>query len=166
MLPLLYHEEQNIKKSWLLLLAAMPLLASLSIVVYRSLHWPNFSMAIHLVFVGASMLFFFWFLFLKLITRLNKEYLEVHFRGLPFAKCKISLNTIKQVKAVEYSPITDYGGWGLRYSVSGKGRCYTLSGNQGVLLEFHEGKNLLIGSKNAAEFEQKLGLLVNPKMGQ
>jgi hypothetical protein len=94
MLPLLYHEEQNIKKSWLLLLAAMPLLASLSIVVYRSLHWPNFSMAMHLFFVGTSLLFFFWFLYLKLITRLLKEYLEVHFRGLPFAKCKISLNTI------------------------------------------------------------------------
>ena len=120
----------------------------------------------HLLFIGASLLFFFWFLYLKLITRLNGEYLEVHFRGLPFAKRKIPLHSIKQVKAVEYSPITDYGGWGLRYSVSGKGWCYTLSGNQGILLEFHEGKNLLIGSKNAAEFEQKLGLLVNPKMGQ
>jgi len=47
-----------------------------------------------------------------------------------------------------YSPITEYGGWGLRYGMFGTGTAFNVSGNQGLQLEFVDEKKLLIGTNN------------------
>jgi hypothetical protein len=46
----------------------------------------------------------------------------------------------------KYAPITEYGGWGLRYGMFGKGTAFNVSGNQGLQLEFTDQKKLLIGT--------------------
>ncbi len=61
-----------------------------------------------------------------------------------------------------YSPIGEYGGWGLRFSLSGKGKAYNVSGNKGLQLEFTKGKKLLIGtnkSDDLADTLRKIGQL-------
>jgi TATA-box binding protein (TBP) (component of TFIID and TFIIIB) len=50
----------------------------------------------------------------------------------------------------EYAPLSEYGGWGLRYSVN-HGKAYNVSGNQGVQLFFTNGKKLLIGTQKPEE---------------
>jgi hypothetical protein len=54
--------------------------------------------------------------------------------------------SIQKAEASTYSPLKDYGGWGIRYGR--KGKAYNVSGNKGVLLTLRDGKNVLIGSKN------------------
>lgn len=64
----------------------------------------------------------------------------------------------------EYHPIRDYGGWGIRYSLFGKGKAYNISGNKGLQLELLNSKKLLIGTGKEEELKeilQKLGKL-NP----
>jgi hypothetical protein len=53
---------------------------------------------------------------------------------------------IQDVEPLTYSPLRDYGGWGIRYGREGK--AYNVSGYQGILLGLKGGSNVLIGSNN------------------
>jgi hypothetical protein len=57
---------------------------------------------------------------------------------------------IEKIYVREYAPLSEYGGWGLRYSVN-HGKAYNVSGNQGVQLFFTNGKKLLIGTQKPEE---------------
>lgn len=54
-------------------------------------------------------------------------------------------DSIRHSEVRTYSPLKEYGGWGIRYGSNGK--AYNVSGNQGVQLEFRDGKRLLVGSQ-------------------
>ncbi len=69
---------------------------------------------------------------------------------------KISKSFIRQ-----YNPIGEYGGWGLRYGLFGKGRAFNVSGNKGLQLEFTDDKRLLIGTNKPEELIEAL-----KKLGQ
>ena len=61
----------------------------------------------------------------------------------------------------QYSPLTEYGGWGLRLGLFGKGTAYNVSGNKGLQLEFTDKKKLLIGTNKPDELSETLN-----KIGQ
>lgn len=61
----------------------------------------------------------------------------------------------------EYSPISEYGGWGLRLGLFGKGTALNISGNKGFQLEFTDNKKLLIGTNKSDELTETLN-----KIGQ
>ena len=56
-----------------------------------------------------------------------------------------------------YSPIRDCGGWGVRHYKSGK--AYNVSGNRGVVLEFLDGRPILIGSQRPEELAKAIASL-------
>lgn len=56
----------------------------------------------------------------------------------------------------EYSAIGEYGGWGLRFGLFGKGKAFNISGNQGLQLEFTNGKKLLIGTNKPDQLTEAL----------
>lgn len=60
-----------------------------------------------------------------------------------------------------YSPISEYGGWGLRLNLFGKGKAYSTSGNQGLQLVLKSGEKILIGTQKPDEI---MGIL--EKIGQ
>ena len=80
------------------------------------------------------------------------------FRFAPFHRSfrRIPLDKIEHFEAVKYSPIGEFGGWGLRRGWRG-GRAYNVSGNRGVRLSLSEpaggisGRKLLLGSQRAEE---------------
>ncbi len=59
------------------------------------------------------------------------------------------LDRVRDIAAVTYHPITEYGGWGIRWTLRGK--AYNVSGRRGVRLDYENGKHLLIGSGRADE---------------
>ena len=59
--------------------------------------------------------------------------------------------SLSKVYLRTYSPLKEFGGSGFRYSLTGKGKAYNVSGNNGLQLEFENGKKLLIGTKNPEE---------------
>lgn len=61
----------------------------------------------------------------------------------------------------QYSPIIEYGGWGLRLILFGKGTAFNVSGNKGLQLEFTDNKKLLIGTNKPDELTKTLN-----KIGQ
>ena len=58
-------------------------------------------------------------------------------------------DSIASCTARTYSPVREYGGWGLRGR--GNHRALNVSGNRGVQLVFHDGARLLLGSQRADE---------------
>ncbi len=96
-------------------------------------------------------LLFYW---MRLWVRVEPNNLVVRFRPLLFKR--ISLSDIQSCEARSYRPIAEYGGWGVRYSISGRGWAYNVSGNQGVQLELKNGKRILIGSQHAGELAEAI----------
>ncbi len=51
----------------------------------------------------------------------------------------------------QYSPLKEYGGWGIRMGLSGKGNALNISGDKGLQLAFAKRKKLLIGTNRPEE---------------
>ena len=52
---------------------------------------------------------------------------------------------VRGARAVTYSPLTEFGGWGIRWSAKGK-TAWTTRGNRALRLELADGKVLYVGS--------------------
>ena len=74
----------------------------------------------------------------------------VQYRFKPFQRKPriIKADDIAGFEVKKYSPIKDYGGWGIRMGSRKKGKAYNVSGNQGVLFELKNGKKFLLGTQN------------------
>lgn len=83
------------------------------------------------------------------VARLDVEVYtdRVRVRWFPLADRTIVLSHVVGVEAVEYRPIWEYGGWGIRGSK--RRRAYSMSGNRGVLLSLYDGSTVLIGTDDA-----------------
>ena len=57
----------------------------------------------------------------------------------------ISFDDIVSYKLRTYSPIREFGGWGIRYGFECKG--YTVSGNKGLEITLKNGRKILFGSQ-------------------
>ncbi len=96
-----------------------------------------------------------FFNFLRLESEVRSD--GVHVRFFPFhLKFKrFAWDEIAGYEPVEYRPIMDYGGWGIRYGW--KGKAYNISGKEGVMFSFKDGRrDLLIGSRHPTEFVESI----------
>ena len=83
---------------------------------------------------------------IHLDTEVNEYAISVKFRFFHRSWVEFKFDDIESVEACTYKPIKHYGGWGIRYGF--KGKAYNVSGNEGVLINFKDGTNILIGSLN------------------
>lgn len=145
-----FHEIQRFNKWWHYLLAGVPVLLVTGIGI--ALYSGPFSLLASGSLVLSCLLVFFWFLYLKLETVIDAQGVFVRFHGIPFCKRKIAWQDIKTISLISYSPLSDYGGWGVRYGMAGNGWCYNVAGNKGIRLFYRNGKPFLIGTQqeNAA----------------
>lgn len=91
----------------------------------------------------------------KLETRIAEDGLYVRFFPFHLRYTHISWSDIKNYYLRKYSAPAEFGGWGIRTGW-GKGRAYTVDGNQGLQLELHSGKKLLIGTQKPEEMDMAL----------
>ena len=84
---------------------------------------------------------------LRLSTTLTSDALDVRYGFLH--RTRVPLSEIALAEAVDYSPVREYGGWGIRGS--GRRRALSARGRQGVLLTRADGTTLLVGSQRPRE---------------
>ncbi len=96
-----------------------------------------------------------FFAIIKLETKVDKDGLYVRFFPLNIRFKRCSPAEISECFARKYNPLTEYGGWGIRYSIR-YGKAYNARGSEGVQLIFNNGKKLLIGSQKAQELEEAI----------
>lgn len=87
----------------------------------------------------------------------------LYFRFFPLHRSfrKIASEDLAGYEVRTYSPLKDYGGWGIRYGRRGK--AYNVSGNRGVQLEFSNGDKLLLGSQKPEELAEAMNLALGKR---
>ncbi|HSJ23537.1 MAG TPA: DUF6141 family protein [Longimicrobiales bacterium] len=96
-----------------------------------------------LVFGVGFPLFFLW---LRLETEVTTEGLGVRFFPLHLRRRAWNWDEIEVVERRAYSPMLEYGGWGIRMGV--RGWAYNVRGNDGVQLVLRSGERILIGTQD------------------
>ena len=94
------------------------------------------------------------FYILNLTTEVRGD--GIYYRFFPFHLSfrRIAFAELAKCEVRDYSPLKDYGGWGIRHG--SKGKAYNVSGNRGVQLEMKSGDNLLFGSQRPEEFAEAI----------
>lgn len=102
------------------------------------------------------LLFSCLFLSLKLETKIKSDGIYVRFFPFHFKFKYYSYSSISKLYLRQYKPIREFGGWGIRYGFSGKGKAFNVSGNEGLQIEFLDSKKILIGTKKSTEIKEVL----------
>ncbi len=89
----------------------------------------------------------------RLVTEVRPGELLV--RMYPFRQARIAVDVIGQAKVRQYSPIKEYGGWGVRLNRL-NGRAYNAHGTMGVQLLLVNGALILVGSQRPQELLEAL----------
>jgi len=99
------------------------------------------------------------FYVMNLTTEVRENGLYYRLSPFHWSFQRIDPSEIGKCEAVSYSPLRDYGGWGIRYGIAGK--AYNISGNRGVQLDLVDGRRILIGSQKPDELATALQLITS-----
>jgi len=89
---------------------------------------------------------------MKLIVRVNDQGLWYRYPPFIVKERLIGKDEIEKYELRKYSPIREYGGWGIRYSWSKGGKVYNVKGNIGLQLYLKDGKKILFGTQQGEDF--------------
>lgn len=155
---LLFTERQHFRQWWLWLLLIGITLPVVYTIMQRYLTLSQAAETNYSNLFPLSAILPLLILLLYIVMRLDTEIREdgIYVRFFPFALRlkKYGWEEIERVYIRTYSPLKEYGGWGIRYG--GNGRALNISGNSGLQLELQNGKKLLIGTRKPEEMEAAL----------
>jgi len=159
---LLYREVQYFRQLWVwILLLSISLTTIWGMVQQLFLGKPfGNNPAPDTVLIVIVIIFGFGFPYafykMNLTTEIRSD--GIYYRFFPFHRSfhKIAAEDIISYEIRNYSPIKEYGGWGIRHGR--KGKAYNVSGNRGVQLELSNGKQLMIGTQRPEELAEALSL--------
>jgi len=114
-----------------------------------------------LITTGLTILLTLLFVNFRLDTAIKKDGIYVRFFPFQIKFKHYTWSSLTKAFVRQYSPLTEYGGWGLRLGLFGKGTAYNVSGDKGLQLEFTDNKKLLIGTNKPEELTETLN-----KIGQ
>ncbi len=147
--PGVFEEEQPFSMVWLWVFLGIETIAIFLPLLITGQPWFMFIgmgliMVLTLSLLGS----------LKLRTRFDAD--GIHYRMIPLHRKDqtIPWSEIDSVHVRKYSPIREYGGWGMRYSRNG--RAYNVKGDQGIQVVKKNGKRILIGTQQPEDAKQWL----------
>ncbi len=158
---ILFSEHQRFKQWWFLMFPIGINILLLIGVFYQIIGGKQFgdkpmSNEELVITTGISILFTILLLNFRLDTQIKNDGIYVRFFPFHLRYKFYPWEELTKCYVRQYSPIAEYGGWGLRYGFFGKGKAYNVSGNKGLQLEFKNNKKLLIGTNKQEELNQIL----------
>jgi hypothetical protein len=161
---ILFTESQRFKQWWLWLI----LLGINGFFIYglyeqvvAGQQFGNKPMSDTELFITCGLFFLFTILFFnfRLDTEIRSNGIYVRFFPIHFTYKYYPWSKISKLYIRQYSPIIEFGGWGIRLELFGKGKAYNISGDRGLQLIFTDNKKLLIGTNKPDELAQTLDKL-------
>jgi hypothetical protein len=164
---LTFNETQKFNQRWLWILLVISGLSVIGIFgfgFYKQIilgqsfgNNPMPDICLIVVFISSVIVFssiFLFFLFAKLTTEIDK--IGIRFKFFPFHKKykEIMWDMVDNYEVKKYSPIGDFGGWGIRYGLNKK--AYTTSGDIALQLKLKSGKRIIIGTQKEKELTDYL----------
>ena len=97
------------------------------------------------------------FAYLKLKTRIDEKGIQYQYKPLHFSYRLITWESINNCYVRNYNGISEYGGWGIKFSFrKKKGKSFTTKGNIGLQIELKNGSKILIGTQKKEEIQRVL----------
>ena len=94
----------------------------------------------------------------KLLVRLDKTGLRYSYRPLMREK-QILWTDVESYSVVEYNPMKEYGGHGIKKGLKNKTMSFTVAGKSALKLSLKSGKQLLLGTQKAYDLKAALDKL-------
>jgi hypothetical protein len=116
---------------------------------------PESDTGLVVIFV-INLLLTLFLLNIRLTTIIKQDGIHVRFFPFHLSFRHYPWDMIGKSYVRKYSPVGEYGGWGYRLGLFGKGKAYNISGNKGLQLEFTNKKRLLIGTRKPDELTAAL----------
>lgn len=148
-----FIESQRFTNKWHFILIGAILLLTISSnfdTLIIAIKATDLSLILKLI--GPMILGVFGFFYLQLKTQINE--IGIHYQFIPFHRKKrvLTWQDITSVAVINYRPLLDYGGWGIRMkSLDGSNIALNISGKIGILIQLKNGKQLLIGTQKKEE---------------
>lgn len=162
MSEILFSEKQYFRQYWIwIVLMAMNLFALYTTwsQLYRGVPVGNHPASDPelLFFIALMLLINLLFAMMRLESTIDEE--GIHYRFFPFIGMRtIRWDEISEVQVRKYNPLLEYGGWGIRIGLFGKGGALNVSGNMGLQINMKNGKRLLIGTQKPEELEKVIAV--------
>ena len=163
----LFREVQRFRQPWLWLLLLLSALLPIGLYGYgmvaQLIYGQPFGAypmsntellagGIPIILVGIGLIALFYWMNLTVIV--YPDHLYIRFNPLHLKPVLIPWAEVTACKPRAYHPVTEYGGWGIRY---GRGKkAYNVSGKQGVELQLANGRRLMIGSHRPDELARAI----------
>jgi hypothetical protein len=156
-----FSETQKFLKIWKWLTAIVAIIVILRITTLRVYKNYDASLPIGAVIVVFAVLLFVFLLLalMKLETKIDEQGIWYKYVPLHREPVLIRWSDVQEAYVRKYNPVLEYGGWGMRMNVLGKGRAYNVSGNMGLQIVYDNGKKLLLGTQRPEEIKDILNRL-------
>ena len=140
--PEIFEETQMMDHPWIwVVLGVMTVVTLVPLILTLQSLWafliPSAFLVLVLSMISA----------LKLYTRIDDD--GIHYRMMPFhlKEKTIPWEEIDSVRVRKYSPILEYGGYGIR--MGRNGMAYNVRGNQGIQIVKKNGRRILLGTQKS-----------------
>lgn len=89
----------------------------------------------------------------------------ISFRYPPFIRKwkRLEFSEIKSWEVKEYDPFWSYGGWGIRWNLISGGKAYSVSGKWGLVIQKHDGKEIVFGTWQPEHLQKVMEKLMHSK---
>ena len=145
----IYIEKQKPNQKWVIILDSIICFISIVISIYIYINNRGTSTLIALIPLISGAVPFFFLMKMELVLTIDSEKITYRFYPFHSKNKEIRKSDIEEIRVDGYDPISDYGGWGIRYG--SKGKAYTVSGNYGIKIKLRNKANMLIGTNNHKE---------------
>lgn len=98
-----------------------------------------------------------------LTVRLYRDEMKVGLGTAAAISKRIRYQDILQTESVRYSPLREFGGWGVRFR--GTKRAWTARGNRAVVLHLVDGIRLYVGSDHPYALEERIRTVGGTRIG-
>ena len=155
MQPRVLHKERSSWSWWvhLLVWGGVAIAAGAGFANAENVTDPDFLPTIGIPVAIAGLIpLFFYGLFGYLSAQVTEAGISLRWGPVGWIRKFIPFETITKAEAVTYSPLMEFGGWGIR--MRGKKRAWTVRGNRAVRMELTDGKVFYLGSDRPERFAE------------
>jgi hypothetical protein len=159
-----FTERQKFTQWWIWTLIGVAFLVPVGIVLYQIGYQ-------HSPFVPTDLLYqalpftvlLVMFYLMRLDTVVDASGVSYQFFPFQVAPKRIEWSDVQQLYVRQYSPIKEFGGWGIRFGFE-KGWVYSTRGNVGLQVVKKDGKKVLIGTNKEAELRSYMEQLIKSRV--
>ena len=157
-----FHEEQRFRQPWLLVLLMVLAIPAVIVAIDVAVRQPALLLPALLLGAGVIAAIALLFALARLVVDVDRDVITVAFHFL-WPKRQIRISEVRKAEATKYSPLLDYGGYGVRLGF--RGWAFNVSGDEGVLVETDDGSRLMIGSQRPKMLEAAIAKARQDRQG-